>query len=193
VEKLRLAKDMLRHALPTGDDEAILDRALSALLEKLTREKFGAEGRAGSSLGSAGSAAESLGSSSSSEPMPAPVRLVDPDSRHVPAAVKRAVWVRDLGRCAYVGAEGHRCDERAFLQFHHVRPYAVGGAPTVENTQLRCARHNRHEAEVFFAREPVDQIETTRGRRGRSGTSGTGSVRPASAAGRSPVALTTAG
>ena len=26
LEKLRLAKDMLRHALPSGDDEAILDR-----------------------------------------------------------------------------------------------------------------------------------------------------------------------
>ena len=27
LEKLRLAKDMLRHALPSGDDEAILDAA----------------------------------------------------------------------------------------------------------------------------------------------------------------------
>jgi hypothetical protein len=42
LEKLRLAKDMLRHALPSGDDEAILDRALTALLEELARQKFGA-------------------------------------------------------------------------------------------------------------------------------------------------------
>jgi hypothetical protein len=32
LEKLRLAKDMLRHAIPTGDDAAVLDRALTALL-----------------------------------------------------------------------------------------------------------------------------------------------------------------
>jgi hypothetical protein len=37
LRKLRLAKDMLRHLLPTGDDAAILDRALTALLTELAR------------------------------------------------------------------------------------------------------------------------------------------------------------
>ena len=32
LEKLRLAKDMLSHAIPSGDDAAVLDRALTALL-----------------------------------------------------------------------------------------------------------------------------------------------------------------
>jgi hypothetical protein len=103
----------------------------------------------------------------------------------VPVAVKRAVWVRDLGRCAFVGTGGRRCDERAFLQFHHVRPYAVGGAATVDGIQLRCGRHNRHEAEVFFAREPVDPIDDAR--QGRSGTS------RAAAAGRPSAALAIVG
>ena len=31
LEKLRLAKDMLSHAIPSGDDAAVLDRALTAL------------------------------------------------------------------------------------------------------------------------------------------------------------------
>jgi hypothetical protein len=65
--------------------------------------------------------------------------------------VKRAVWVRDLGSCAFEGPDGRRCGERAFIEFHHVRPYATGGEPTVANIGLRCGRHNRYEAKVFFA------------------------------------------
>src|SRR5262249_20654929 len=126
LAKLRLAKDMLRHALPTGDDAAILERALTALLKELTRQKFGATDR------------------------PRPGRQPSPTSRHVPAAVKRTVWIRDLGSCAYKGPDGRRCSERAFIEFHHVRPFAIGGEPTVSNIELRCGRHNRYEAKVFF-------------------------------------------
>ena len=37
IEKMRLAKDTLSHAVPTGDDAAILARAFDALLEKLAK------------------------------------------------------------------------------------------------------------------------------------------------------------
>ena len=40
--------------------------------------------------------------------------------------------------------------ETAFLEFHHLEPYAVGGESTVENIQLRCRAHNRYEAQLFF-------------------------------------------
>ena len=72
-----------------------------------------------------------------------------PGSRHIPAGVKRAVWARDGGRCAFVGTSG-RCAEAGFLEFHHVVPYAAGGSATVENLQLRCTAHNKYEAEYFF-------------------------------------------
>jgi len=128
LEKLRLAKDMLRHAIPTGDDAAILDRALSALLADLARKKFAA----------------------TENPRPSPGSA--PGSRHVPAEVKRTVWLRDLGRCAFVGENDRRCGERVFLEFHHVKPYAVGGEATTENVQLRCRRHNDYEARAYFGR-----------------------------------------
>jgi hypothetical protein len=127
LRKLRLAKDMLRHALPTGDDAAVLDRALTALLKELARKKFGATDR------------------------PRPARQSAPASRHIPAAVKREVWIRDLGSCAFKGPDGRHCREGAFTEFHHVRPFAIGGEPTVSNVELRCGRHNRYEARVFFA------------------------------------------
>jgi hypothetical protein len=39
-EKLRLAQDLLRHAVPNGDTAEIFDQALGALLEKLAKEKL---------------------------------------------------------------------------------------------------------------------------------------------------------
>ena len=117
---------MLRHAVPSGDDAAILDRALTALLADLARKKFAVT------------------------EAPRPSRGTAPGSRHVPAEVRRAVFLRDLGRCAFVGTDGRRCHERGFLEFHHLRPYAVGGEATVENIQLRCRRHNDYEARTYF-------------------------------------------
>jgi len=67
----------------------------------------------------------------------------------VPAAIKRQVWKRDAGRCAFTGASG-RCTETGFLDFHHVEPFAAGGATVVENLQLRCKAHNAFEASLFF-------------------------------------------
>ena len=36
------------------------------------------------------------------------------------------------------------------LEFHHVIPFADGGATTSANLQLRCRAHNGYEAELFF-------------------------------------------
>ncbi|MGH9195129.1 MAG: HNH endonuclease [Acidimicrobiia bacterium] len=136
-KKLRLAQDLLRHQIPDGDPAAIFDRALTALLEHLAKKKVAATDR------------------------PRESRDHVPGSRHIPAEVKRAVWLRDGGCCAFVGPNGRRCTEQGFLEFHHVTPYAVGGQPTVENIQLRCRAHNGYEAELDFgtrnlsvAREP---------------------------------------
>ena len=66
-------------------------------------------------------------------------------------SVRREVWARDEGCCAFVGTNG-RCAERGFLELHHVVPFADGGEATVENLQLRCRAHNQHEAELWFGK-----------------------------------------
>jgi len=70
--------------------------------------------------------------------------------RHIPAEVRRAVFVRDLGRCRFVSPDGRRCETRRLTQFHHVNPRGAGGKATVENIELRCGPHNRQEAELFY-------------------------------------------
>ena len=73
-----------------------------------------------------------------------------PRTRYIPAAVRRAVWERDRASCAYVSPSGVRCSATGRLEFHHRLPFAEGGEATVDNTSLRCTRHNTLEAERWF-------------------------------------------
>jgi len=128
-DRLRRAQELMRHAIPNGDVAEVLDRALTLLVSDLERKKLGKVSR------------------------PRRPREPTPGSRHVSAAVRRAVTERDGGRCAFVGPLG-RCVETGFLEFHHREPYALGGPPTVDNIELRCAVHNRYEAEQVFGPKP---------------------------------------
>jgi hypothetical protein len=130
-DKLRRVQDLLRHTIPDGDVAAILDRALAVLLADLSRAKWAATERPRSNGA-------------------APSR-----SRQIPAAVKREVWARDGGRCAFHGELG-RCAEKGFLEFHHVVPFADGGETSATNLQLRCRAHNQYEAALWSgATEPM--------------------------------------
>jgi 5-methylcytosine-specific restriction endonuclease McrA len=82
-------------------------------------------------------------------------------SRHIPAAIKREVWKRDEGQCAFQGTRG-RCVETGFLEFHHVVPYADGGETSASNIQLRCRTHNGYEAELWSGATQAPQVRETR-------------------------------
>lgn len=103
---------------------------------------------AGGASTAAGAAAASAGTAAA--PATLPARVTARPSRHIPAAVRRAVWTRDRGRCAFVGRNGHRCGERAFLELHHVTPFAVGGGSTVANLRLLCRAHNGLESTRWY-------------------------------------------
>jgi hypothetical protein len=122
-ENLERARSLLRHQIPTGDPAAIVDRALARLVDDLERTK----------LAKAAKPRTSADTSS---------------TRYVPAAVRRAVWARDRGQCAFVGTDG-RCHEVGFLEFHHLVPFAAGGPTNEANLQLRCRAHNMFEATLF--------------------------------------------
>lgn len=68
-------------------------------------------------------------------------------SRYIPAAVQRAVWSRDEGRCTYVSPDGHRCGSTWDVELDHVDLYCRGGTHVVDNLRLLCGAHNRREAE----------------------------------------------
>jgi len=88
-DKLRRVQALLRREIPSGDPGEIFDRALTLLLEKVEKKKLGAATR------------------------PRSRRLIRPGtdgstspSRDIPREVKRVVWRRDAGQCAYVASGG---------------------------------------------------------------------------------------
>ncbi len=124
-EKLRRVQDLLRHRVPNGDPAVIFERAIMLLLEDLEKKWIAVTDR------------------------PRPSVTANKHSRHVRAEVRRTVWARDSERCKFEGPHG-RCTETGLLEFHHVVPSAAGGATTADNLELRCAAHNRYEAEQYF-------------------------------------------
>ena len=77
--------------------------------------------------------------------------------RHIPAAVRRAVFERDQGRCAYIDGSGQRCRETHRLELHHLKAFALGGGHTLENLALRCSAHNALAAEQDFGADVIEQ------------------------------------
>lgn len=75
-------------------------------------------------------------------------------SRFIPVAIKRAVWERDGGNCAYLDPmTRRRCCSRVRLQFDHFpTPFARGGESTFENLRLACSRHNAYASEKLFGK-----------------------------------------
>jgi len=136
-DKLHYAQSLLSHAVPMDDLAQVFDRALDALISQLEVRRLGVSTR---ELRREGSGTEG-----------------DAPSRYIPAAVRRAAWERDGGRCTFVSITGGRCRSRQFLEFDHAEPFARGGKATVDNIRLRCRAHNQQEAERVFGREFMRQ------------------------------------
>ena len=136
-EKLRRVQDLMRHTCPNGDVGIVFERALTLLLQHLEETKLALVSR------------------------PQRPRSSTPASRRIPSAVRRAVWLRDTGQCAFIGTRG-RCTERGFLEFHHVVPFADGGTATVDNIQLRCRAHNQYESYQLFGTQGLPVVRERR-------------------------------
>ena len=126
-DKLRRAQDLLCREVPDGDPAKIFERALDLLLHDVEKKKLAATTK------------------------PRPPRGTKEGSRDIPAHVRRVVWKRDGGQCAFNGKSG-RCTERRYLEWHHVRPFGHQGPATVDNISLRCRAHNVYESELVFGR-----------------------------------------
>jgi 5-methylcytosine-specific restriction endonuclease McrA len=128
--KLRLLRALLGHVIPSGEIDQIFDWMLDLSIRHLEKRKYGATDR------------------------PCRTRKpTNPDSRHIPAEVRRAVRERDREQCTFVSEDGHRCESRTRLEFDHAVPYAHGGGKTIDNIRLRCRAHNQYEAEQTYGAE----------------------------------------
>jgi hypothetical protein len=125
---LQRAQGLLGHQISPGDVAGALKRSLKLAVASLETRKFAVTATPRLSKGST-------------------------NPRYIPASMRRAVHERDGDRCTFVGASGHRCEERAELEFDHIEAFACGGLATVDNIRLRCRAHNQYAAERTFGAE----------------------------------------
>jgi hypothetical protein len=84
-------------------------------------------------------------------------------SRAIPAALRRALWLRD-GGCAFPGCANHR-----FVHGHHIRHWAHGGETALRNLVLLCSFHHRlaHEGGFSLVQDASAGAREWRDRDGR--------------------------
>ena len=170
-DKLRQAQDLLRHRVPDGDLACIVEKALDLLIDQVKKERF-AVGRK-SRQKSAASAQET-------------------PSRHIPDPIRRKVYERDGGRCAFVDEGGRRCSEMGNVEFDHVDGFARTHLHDADRIRLLCRAHNQHAAEKLYGRKFMEEARSSR----ISTRSGTGRGASVTARGeldlREPVMASTA-
>jgi hypothetical protein len=102
LQKLEAARKGQGHAQPGASAEKVLEAALDLMLAAQARRRAEVK-----------------------RPQQNPRPAKNPS--HVPAAVKRAVWARDEGKCQWPVDGGGICGSTLRLEIDHIRPLARGG------------------------------------------------------------------
>ncbi|HEX8909217.1 MAG TPA: DUF222 domain-containing protein [Anaeromyxobacteraceae bacterium] len=152
-------KALLAHKFPDGDLGSVLREAVQCALEKHGKRKGAVE--------------------PSRKSPPPKDRAADdkprPAAREpIPAAVRREVWKRDGGQCAWRSKDGHRCGSTWKLEFDHIKPVALGGLNTVENLRLCCRTHNQLHADHAFGSGHMELFRRERPSTGEAIAGGSG-------------------
>jgi 5-methylcytosine-specific restriction endonuclease McrA len=133
-DDLRYAQALSSHVPASRDPMQVLARALREHVLTLEKRRFGGSGRS-----------RRRGHRST-------------NPRNIPAPVRREVWLRDGGQCAFVSESGRRCTSRERVEIDHLdlvgrRSHpSESGPPTAERLRLCCKAHNQHGAEKAYGK-----------------------------------------
>jgi hypothetical protein len=133
-EALRDKLERLQALLPGADLATLVEQAVTEKLERLEARRFGRTNAPRKALAEANTSR---------------------GPRSIPAPVRRAVYERAGGRCAFVDASGRRCEARSRLEFHHRHPHGYGGDRTPDNISLLCKSHNLYLAEIDYGQAAI--------------------------------------
>jgi 5-methylcytosine-specific restriction endonuclease McrA len=174
--KLELARDLAAHRNPGLDLAPVIESAIDLLIEKLLKQRTGKTSR---SKARPSTPPRTAADEATTEPRQASkpaqdsrqapeasTRTSHPTPARIDRATRRMVVERDGLRCSYVDETGHRCEARAFLEYDHRTPAAMGGGSRATNIRILCRAHNQYAAELAYGREKV-AAETERKRRRR--------------------------
>ena len=136
---LREKLERLQALMPDADLAGIIEAAVTEKLERLEARRFAKTKTPRKSLAETDTT---------------------PSTRYLPAALRRAVYERDGGRCRYVDPKGRRCTARRRLEFHHRPPYGLQGNHSLENVELACKVHNAFLAERDYGKAKMARYRT---------------------------------
>jgi len=135
LEKLEAVRMTLSHSMPGASVEQLITASFDRVLQRDAGRKGLVE-----------------------RPRPAPPEEeAVPGDPYIPAAVKRKVWERDGGCCAWPLDAGGVCGSRLRLQFDHVISRAEGGRSVVPNVRVLCAAHNKLAARERLGSRLMDR------------------------------------
>jgi 5-methylcytosine-specific restriction endonuclease McrA len=168
-DKLERLRALLRSSVPDGDLGAIIEQAVTEKLERLESGRFGrtrsrreAAGVKNVSPSTGGASPAVEQDSAVADESTARARAGSRTTRHIPAAIRRAVYERDGGRCRYEDERGRRCTAREGLEFHHRHPFGLGGDHSIEGISLLCKAHNGYLADVDYGRNAMARRRASR-------------------------------
>jgi hypothetical protein len=139
LRKLDAARDALSHSRPGASEQEILEAGLDLVLERSAKRKGLVKKPRAADL------RENEGGEDQQR------------SRYIPAAIRRAVWERDGGRCQ-VPLEGRGvCGSTFQVELDHIIPWAKGGKSTVTNLRCACRAHNGLAAREAYGNEVMDR------------------------------------
>jgi hypothetical protein len=181
LEKLAAARDALSHSHPRASDDEILELGLDLIVER-HRKRRGIGAKPRKAAGALALAPARLSeipagprrATTDAAPPQAPACPAPPEapalaprrparSRHVPAAVWRAVWERDQGRCVWPVGGGGVCGATRRLQLDHVEGWALGAETTVEGCRLLCEIHNDLHARELYGDAAMNPFTRPKG------------------------------
>ncbi len=136
LEMLEACKKALSHKLPGATAENVLAAGMKLILEQDAKKK-------------------------ALVPKPRPRAPANEQraqpSRHVPAEIRREVWVRDQGRCQWPMASGSICGSDFQPELDHVVPFGKGGTTTAANLRVLCGPHNDRAARLEYGDEHMNR------------------------------------
>ena len=156
MKKIDAARAALSHSHPRANEADVLEVGLDLILDRHAKRR----------------GLVKKPRPAKTQPAPAPAAIVAPppalachdaasapaprNRAPIPASVKRAVWLRDGGRCQWKLDGGGICGSTLRVEIDHIVPVALGGESTVENCDLKCRMHNDLAARQVFGDEHMD-------------------------------------
>ena len=153
LDKLEQARAALSHSHPGASTDAIFEVGLDLIIERHAKRR---------GLVKNPRKKPTAVSTPASSPTPVAAKA---RARYVPAAIRRAIWKRDQGKCQWPTHDGGICGSTCRVELDHAaKPFAKGGRILKpEDGRLLCRHHQDVSAREVYGDEHMNNYTKPKG------------------------------